>query len=458
MDNPTFKHRGVVMALFGLILAVVLTMMATAGNVANAAAAPGSSPSDPIIVSGPSALPAGAAVDTTSTYSTTNPCDTTGSAIVTKPGTVETFHTEKRFKRDIPSTYKTETRSAVKKYTPGKEAVAPAKQYEFDKFVQYQKGKWDGNTFTGVISYDYNNTTYRWRDAGFDPVWQDTNTAPQAPGPVRGAFIHNNGGTWYYTTMYEYRSTGKTRDKPGTGSPATSGSWSSWSPQLNLNGGWTGVEPSTPPVKVGSGTYGDLTWNQSRSVVDVPGYTEYYVNGGTPTRDVSLASWVTNNSIQGWTEFETRSVSNNDATPTVMTYYAWSDNKVCETVTPTPTPTPTPEPPTVTPTTPTVVLTVTVNHKINPRVAVRTRCTGDTVFTLDNRNSSLPMRFKMKSSSGWKKSLTIQAGLHETFKKRLPNLAKAIVTTKGDRASVKVPEACPTAPVQVPDTGKRQGR
>ena len=58
----------------------------------------------------------------------------------------------------------------------------PTTEHEWDKKVQYQKARWNGSTYIGPISYDYDSSTYRWRDAGFASVWNTTNTAPTAPG------------------------------------------------------------------------------------------------------------------------------------------------------------------------------------------------------------------------------------------------------------------------------------
>ena len=160
--------------------------------------------------------------------------------------------------------------------------------------------------------------------------------------------------------------------------PATPGTWSGWLPEaLDTLNGWTGEEPATPDVIMGSADQSDLTWAQTRTVVDVsehyvfyvkggepslneadaswllgsegpgapwvnfdertvidkaavPEYTEYYVVGGEPSRDAADASWVTQSPGESWTLFNERVVTDTAAVPPV--FYAWSDNATCEVV------------------------------------------------------------------------------------------------------------------------------
>lgn len=163
-------------------------------------------------------------------------------------------------------------------------------------------------------------------------------------------------------------------------SPATPGTWSAWLPQpLDTLNGWVGEEPATPDVIMGSADQSDLTWTQTRTVVDVPAhyvyyvkggepslneadaswllgsegpgapwvnfaertvvdtaavpeYTEYYVVGAEPSRDAADASWVTQSPGESWTLFDQRVVTDTAAVAAV--FYAWSDNAKCAVIAP----------------------------------------------------------------------------------------------------------------------------
>jgi hypothetical protein len=92
-------------------------------------------------------------------------------------------------------------------------------------------------------------------------------------------------------------------------------------------------------------------------VVDVQaaeGYTEYYVLGGEPSRNVSDASWIRlEQAPQGWTQFDSRTVVDQQGTPAVVTYYSYNDGVKCPPVEPPVPPVPpTPPVPPVPPTPP----------------------------------------------------------------------------------------------------------
>lgn len=355
-------------AAAAITAAVALTVSLVAAG--SASAAPGDTPETPIVLTSLADLPAGAVA----TGSSVNACATTTTYSATTPAVIETTRTEYRYSRVVP-------------------AVTEIREYTFDKFVQRQKARWVGTRYDNAISLNYPGS-YSWRDAGFDPVVNTTGATPTAPGPVRGEFIHNSNGTWYFTLFYEYR------------------------------------KISERIVRAAQ-----------------PAFTEYYVAGGTPTRDRAAASWITATSFTGWTRFEQRTVGNGDAQPAVVTYYAYSDGKVCTTTTPTP------EPP------------VTVPPPIparNPQVNIATRCTGTTKFTLDNRKSAERVAFTMLAKKNgrvvWSKAVSVPGGEDRLFVKRLPNGAKAIVRTLGDRAQVRIPNPCPTPPVTPPNTGAKTVR
>ncbi|MCW2834414.1 MAG: hypothetical protein JWN68_2367 [Nocardioides sp.] len=384
-------------SVWGAALAVVGSGLVLSSASADSGA--GSTPENPIQVASPSAVPAGS----TQTGSTTTDCATTTTWTHTVPAVAETFHSEYRYKRDIPAVAEVnhqEYRWPLLKrtYTPAQAEVShnewtaeqrtrtntPTTEYEWDKKVQYQKARWSGNTYIGPISYDYDNTTYRWRDYGLAPVWTSTATAPTAPGPGRGNLIHRYNGEWYYTTFYEYQRTGSTRTVNNYGA------WSAWTsygnnpylsdPTLPANtttkeyrksgpvkvvdkqavpasfspwvadgySPWStnSADPADPDGQTGDTNPANLRMvgspREQKTVVDsaaIPGYTEYYVAGGAPSPDAAAASWIREPALAGWTRFQERSVSNNDAKPAVVTYYAYNDQKVCETPAPAPTPT-----------------------------------------------------------------------------------------------------------------------
>lgn len=434
MSSPGRQTRPFIARLLAaaLVAAGVPVLLAAGMSPASADGAPGSTPANPIQVDRPGAVPAGS----TQTGSTTTGCATTTTWTHTVPAVAETFHAEYRYKRDYATTYKTENRSATKHYTPGTDAVAPTKEYEYRKFQKKQKARWDGansSVYSGVVNWGYTGS-YDWTAQN---VLAWGTSAPAGTGPTRGEFIHNSNGTWYFTYWTEYRATGNWRNKAGTGSPATNGSWSSWSPQLNLNDGWTGAEPATPPVKSGSGTYPSLTWNQSRTVVDQAAYTEYYVAGGATSRDAAAASWITQPTLAGWTRFQERSVSNNDAKPAVVTYYAYNDKKVCETVTPTPAP----------------EVEVLGEEAGRATGAIYTSCQRTVRVTMKNRSSNTAV-YKIKVG---KKVTTKKVKGQSTVRWTTTGQHRQLATLMlGDTvlAKKRVPKPC-QRPEVLPETGKR---
>jgi hypothetical protein len=63
----------------------------------------------------------------------------------------------------------------------------------------------------------------------------------------------------------------------------------------------------------------------------IEGYTEYYVLGGEPSLNEEDASWIlAEQAPEGWTQFDERTVSNEDGTPEVVTYYTFNDGVECD--------------------------------------------------------------------------------------------------------------------------------
>lgn len=365
MFDSTLRRSMAVILLLAVIIATLFAIPAFA--------APGDSPQEPIVVSSPAEVPAGAVEDSVSTYDTPGACDTTRSWVSTKPGTSEVSHNE----------WTAEQRSRT--FTP---AVTEVKEYTYDKYVQRQKARWNGNTYIGPISANYPGS-YTWRDAGFDPVVNTTGVAPTAPGPVRGEFIHNNGGTWYFTLFYEYRLIGTRVVRAAQ--PESYGPWSAWS------------------------AYGSNPYR-----------TEPVLPANTSTREYRKSGPV--------------KVIDSAATPTVVTYYAYSDNVVCETTTPTPTPVP----PTVTPEPP--------KDKVKPRGGIDTRCTGTTTYKMDNSRSDVRVPFTL-SGAKWSKTISVKPGRTQFFVHQFTKDTRAQIKASGLSKSIRVNVGCPKPPVNPPHGG-----
>lgn len=160
-----------------------------------------------------------------------------------------------------------------------------------------------------------------WADAGYTD-WSNDNTKPTDTNLVRYGDV-------------------ETREVPnGT---YTYGEWSEWTV---VESGLL-VEPTLPDnTDVHEYKLGPVEKVSNNDATE--GYTVYYVDGGNPTLDLTDANWTRfskDNGPEGWTYVDSRTVTDQEATPDVVTYYAWSDGKKCVTHTPTPTPsTPTPTP------------------------------------------------------------------------------------------------------------------
>ncbi|HXH80002.1 hypothetical protein [Nocardioides sp.] len=500
MSAPVRQTRPFIARLMAvaLVAAGAPVLLAAGMSSASADAGPGSTPGNPIQVTSPSAVPAGS----TQTGSTTSGCATTTTWTHTVPAVAETFRPEYRYKRDIPAVAEVnhqEYRWPLLKrtYTPAQAEVShnewtaeqrsrtntPTTEYEWDKKVQYQKARWSGSTYIGPISYDYDYTTYRWRDFGLAPVWNTTNTAPTAPGPVRGNFIHNSNGDWYYTTFYEYQRTGNTRTVNNYGAwsawtsygnnpylsdpmlpantttkeyrksgpvkvvdrPAVAASFSPWVADGFSPWSTNPAAPADPDGQTGDTNPSNLRMvgspREQQTVVDsaaIPGYTEYYVTGGTPSRDAAAASWISESTLAGWTRFQERTVSNNDAKPAVVTYYAYNDQKVCETVAPAPTPTP------------------EVLGEETGRVSgkIYTSCQRTVRVTMKNA-SSRAVVYKVKvGKKVTTKKVKAESTVTFTTTGQHRDMAKLMLGTQV-LAKKRVPKACP-APEVLPETGQRQ--
>lgn len=366
--------------------ALAISMLGFAGGSANAE--PGDSASDPIVVANPSEVPAGAVEDEVSTYLTPGKCDTTRSWVLTVPATEDTSHEEFRYKRDVPAVAEeshSEYRWPLEKrtYTPGQDEV---KVKVYTKEVREPKYKTVESWEKHVKGYKEKKVNGQWvPDGTFDyrdypgagPVPQDGGSGP-----------HNS--TWtegnirYHSTYFKYVLISSEQVLVGYTDWAPTGEEFEGSPPADTDtvryifkeyrvtqeetpavfGPWTAdgftewsTNPAAPADPDGeSGEDNPLNLrrvgapSESKTVVDVeavPGYTEYYVLGGNPSQNEADASWLLAEQAPGgnWVQFDERTVTDSEGTPEVVTYYAWSDGKVCEDTPPPNNPPETPDEP-----------------------------------------------------------------------------------------------------------------
>lgn len=406
---------------------------------ASADAGPGSSAENPITITNIADLPAGAV----ETGSSLQECATVKTYTTTVPAVAETFHDEYRWplEKRTYSPGQQEVSHLVYSYKKVTPAVSEVKEYTFDKFVQRQKARWSGTTYIGPISAGYPGS-YDWKDAGYAPVVNTTGVVPTAPGPVRGDYIHNNNGTWYFTLFYEYRKIGErviTAAQPEKVEYSGERTTTLGSPWVLLSGyPKKVVDSAAVPASFTAWGFDAFTaWSTNAAAPADPDGQDGEANALNLRRVGS--------------PMESKKVSNNDAKPAVVTYYRYSDAKVCEVVTPTPTPTPTPvATPTPTPTPTPEVLGVQAGRATGK---LSTSCQGTVRATLKNASSST-VTYKIKVG---KKVFTTKVKADKT--KAWSTKAKNLQTAKlmiGNRvlAKAKVPKAC-LVPEVLPETGKR---
>lgn len=442
------------MVAFGvLVLAVVVALFVSVGR---ADAAPGSSPTDPVVVINPADVPAGAVEDSVSTYGTPSACDATRSWVHTVPGTNAVTHNEwtaeyqTRTKSQQP-VYKTQykfakyTRIKTRTYTPGTPAVK-AQHYSL------AGGAWKSNS---TPAFPNPGAPFKWvANTHHEP---HGNEAKYPPGSTGQHYTGARGNTnWFYFQPAKAAT-------PGTyGAWSPFSDWTKWTPETHTSWQDSATPLGTPQLH-GQGTYSDGTQWYREWQARPTGETRQ-VQTGTTTVHSDWGPWLLygtnpyltepvlpqNTELKQYRKNGPVVVTDQAATPAVVTYYAWSDGKVCET----PTATPTPEPPVTTPEPPIVTPPPVDEPKVKPRVDVSTRCTGTTKFVADNTRSETTVPFKLKGKN-WSKTIRVPAGEKKVVTKRLPNRTLAVIKTEGDRASVRVPSPCPKPPRFSPPTGAR---
>lgn len=304
---------------------------------------------------------------------------------------------EQRWSRDVPATTRTEYRySKPVKGTDGiRECKWKSKVTDYKTKFQYQKQvkgltqkqvkkpyggtKWED---TGTFDWEwFTSPSYKWSYKDKDVLESGGHNSTQAEWTDNGVKYRK------ITQQYRYVKNGETQQ-------VENGShweyqWASESPGKD----WTKtdecrwkVEPTPDTTEYSEWTIELLTdpWtlSEQREVPDTEGFTEYYVPGAEPSRDLGEQNW-TEDSPAKWSFVDER---------TRVTKEAWTEEITIpavygpcptpsETPTPEPTPTPTPEPtpeptpsetPTPTPTpseTPTPEPTPTPTPTPEPRLA-----------------------------------------------------------------------------------------
>ncbi len=287
------KIRIAVIALIlGLIAALIGTVSMTGANADTGT--PGDSADNPIVVDSLDEIPAEAALSAV----LNEDCSTTTTGVLTVPGNEETSHEEFRYLREVPG----QDEVSHVEYLYEKTVVDYKTQYHFRKFT-HTKYKSEGT----------------WGDYGpWTPWVPETHTSwEDSDAPLGVPQFHGQGDNWYreWQAMFD----GQTRQVENGSHQESSG--------------WVTEQLGEPWVLV-----------DTRKVVDseaVPGYTEYYVLGGEPSLNEADASWIlAEQAPEGWTQFDERTVSNEDGTDPVTTYYEYNDGVKCDTPEEPPTNTP----------------------------------------------------------------------------------------------------------------------
>lgn len=310
---------------------------------------PGSSSGNPIVLASLDDLPAGAVV----TGSTKDECATTTTATLTVPGSDESSHEEFRYLREVPGNEQTShqewgveerTRTSTEEFQYERTVKDYKTEYHFAKFThtktKARNGQWSA----------YGPWT-KWSPETHTS-WEDSTTPLGSPA-FHGQGTYANGTQWYreWQAMFD----GQTR-QVSNGSHTETSDWLTSPP---AGDGWVQIDTRT--------TFGDWSeWAVTQShllfaptlpanssvheyratgpvtVVDSdasPARTEYFVMGGEPSENRGDASWVLPEQVpaeQGWTEFEHRTVVDEEGTPESVTYYAFNDEVECDSPPPVP--------------------------------------------------------------------------------------------------------------------------
>ena len=412
-----------------LIAAVSLPVLVA--SAASAEPGSGSSQDDPIILTSLSDLPPGAVV----LGSQVTQCATATTYSLTVPAVAETTREEFRWPLDV-RTYKPAV-AEVKEYTYKRPVTKTEYRFKYQKQVagKIQKsanGSW----------YDTSTFGFEWwqrptwnTDGSFKwGAWDGTAEVIETGSHGSTSNSYTSGGSTYrkVSTSYRYAKTTTSESRTVDGGFE----YRDWTTEI-LGAPWikTGERIKTAGQPAAFTPWAFEAWTawspSSAAPVDPDGQ-------GGETNPLNLR--------RVGTPMETRVLGNGDAQPAKVTYYRYSDAKVCETVVPNPTPAPEPT------STPEVEVLGEQSGRATGRL--RTSCQGTVRVTMKNTTSSTAV-YKIKVG-------------REVTRKKVAAESKKSWTTRGKHRSVaklmlgrrvldkeRLPKACPR-PEVLPETGKRR--
>lgn len=346
-----------------LVLAMLIAFLT---GTSDAVSDQGASADNPVLVNSPDEVPEGAVEDSASTYTDPNSqCATTRSWVLTQPGTEAVTHEEHKYSKMVPAVegiahqqfqkiiripgqkelkhteYIFQRKVTTQKYVPG---VGWHMGWVLDK-VYYPKGEEPSHyaddpnwqiCLERFINGENGEKEYLWHH--YEVVREEVPPIPEAyyyqktPGhyavgnpPAPSDFMPADAvevGPWVRTGVGAII----VIDQPFK-APTIEIRWYDGTPDGTLDKSEATWEPNNPGPGDG--------WAANSLIKYIPenqaAYPEYYSgNGGTSTNPAD-ATWNQHPPANGpWTVIDTRTVTEREATPEVVTYYAWSDNLQCE--------------------------------------------------------------------------------------------------------------------------------
>jgi len=359
-----------------MVAALATTALAAGGlSAAHAEPGPGTSPQNPIVVDSPEDVPSGA-IQTGQT--TGEDCSTTTTWTLTVPATEETSHQEFRYLRDIPAVDEVSHQEwgqeeRTRTFTPAVDEVShqefryerTVKKYKTENKYMYRKyvkgvtqkkdsrGNWQD---TGTFPFEIYNSSNGWGGSNSHAgAWGQESATDGSGG--HSDYSSTVSGVRKHSTHYEYRKSELIDTRQVL--DGTAKETSDWRTSPPAGDGWVKIdERKVVDTEAVPASYGPWTeWTSTASsllsepvlpadtdvhqyrptgpvkIVETeakPGYTEFYVKGGEPSRDREAASWIlAEEAPEGWTQFDEQTVWHEDGTPEVVTYYAFNDGKEC---------------------------------------------------------------------------------------------------------------------------------
>lgn len=421
----------------GSVIAKLVTVLVVAAGApalvaGSAQAAPGATPQDPVVLTSLSQLPAGAVV----LGSTVDQCATLTTWSVTTPGVNETTRSEYRWPLDV-RTY-TPAVEEVKEYTYKKPKYRTEYRFKYQKQVSGKIQKYSGGYWNNYSTFGYEwwqrptwetDGSFKWGD------WNVTVDVLESGAHSSTSNTWSSGGYSYrkVSTAYRYYKTATSESQV----VPDGYTYLDWTTDV-LGAPWikTGerVKVAGQPAVLSPWVFDELTaWSPSPAAPADP--------DGQAGEDNPL------NLRRVGTPMETRTLGNGDAIPEKVTYYRYSDGKVCATIAPPP-----PPPTTVVPPPPVVEI-------LGEQAG---RATGK-LYTSCQRT----VRVTMKNGTAETVAYKIKVGKKTTIKRVKSDSTRVFTTTGqyrdlaklmlGNRvlAMKRVPKPC-APPEVLPATGKRQ--